>query len=180
MFFKFGIKFRKNSTIYKGNKKIKCFKRIGLNVFNKARNLIYKYLLREYQTDLLGELNKDGYFSVDESLFGHCKEHQIWILGIINNTTKDFRLEGAYTRNSSTLEKFIKKICLGRLQYHYWQFWGYDFIDLTNFGYRRFKHIHEGGDFWLVIQSTSHIESIWNILKSKIKGLIILFQIKIL
>ena len=31
-------------------------------------------------------------------------------LGIINNTTKDFRLEGAYTRDSSTLDKFIKKM----------------------------------------------------------------------
>ena len=110
MFFKFGIIFRKNSTIYKGNKKIKCFKRIGLKVFNKTRNLIYKYLLREYQTDLLGELNQDGYFFVDESLFGHGKEWQIWILGIINNTTMDFRLEGAYTRDSSTLDKFIKKM----------------------------------------------------------------------
>ena len=42
-----------------------------------------------------------------------CKESQIWILGIINNTTKDFGLEGAYTRDSSTLEKFIKKFVLG-------------------------------------------------------------------
>ena len=49
-------------------------------------------------------------FSMDELLFNHGKNNtQIWILGIINNASKEFRLEATKTRDSSTLKKFVKK-----------------------------------------------------------------------
>lgn len=109
------MEFNSEKTVQyiKETKKIKVSKEIVFKVFKEARNIIYIYLLRYYQTDLLGELNQRDYFSVDESLFGHRKGKQIWILGIINNTNKDFCLEGAYRRDSATLEKFIKKFVKG-------------------------------------------------------------------
>ena len=82
-----------------------------LKDFKEPMNIIYIYLLRYYQTDLLGELNQREYFPVDEGLYSHNKGKQFWILGIINNTNKDFRLEGAFNLDSAILEKFYKKFC---------------------------------------------------------------------
>ena len=46
---------------------------------------------------------------------------------------------------------------------------GYSFLDNPNSGYTRIPHIHGGGDFGFGLESTSHIESIWSQIKSKIK-----------
>lgn len=73
--------------------------------FKEFRDIIYRYLELTYQTGLLGELNQGGYFSVDESLFGHRDNAQIWILGIIDTSSKEFRIEGSLSRNSETLKK---------------------------------------------------------------------------
>jgi len=47
---------------------------------------------------------------------------------------------------------------------------GYHFLNSQDSGYTHFTHNHRGGDFWIGIQSTSHIEFIWSILKHKIKS----------
>ena len=38
---------------------------------------------------------------------------------------------------------------------------GYNFLEEENSGYTRHKHLHDGGDFGIGIESTSHIESKW-------------------
>ena len=43
-----------------------------------------------YNTELLGDVNQYGFFSVDESLFAHSNNKQVWILGIIDNENKYF------------------------------------------------------------------------------------------
>ena len=45
----------------------------------------------------------------------------------------------------------------------------YSWIDDNNSGYSHITHILGGGDFGFGISSTSHIESLWNALKAKIK-----------
>lgn len=40
-------------------------------------------------------------------MIGHKNGKQIWLLGAIDNNTKDFRIEGNYTLDSITLNKFI-------------------------------------------------------------------------
>ena len=77
--------------------------------FKEFRDRIYRYLELTYQNDLYGDLNQGGYFSVDESLFGYRDNAQIWILGFIDNCSKEFRLEGCLSRSSETLKKFISK-----------------------------------------------------------------------
>lgn len=116
---------------------------------------------------MLGDENKNGFFAVDESLFGHIEGKQLWLLGIINN---DFRIEPTYKRNIEDLKKFISKqvakgnnICTDG-----WQ--EYDYLDDPQSGYHRYRHNHGGGDFGFGIQSTSHIESLWAHLKDKIKN----------
>lgn len=50
---------------------------------------------------------KRSIFSSDESLFTHHNQKQIWILGIVNNSTKEFRLEASYNRDADSMEKFL-------------------------------------------------------------------------
>ena len=87
-------------------KYLKEYKQISITyksiykIYNEIRRIIYKYLSITYQTDILGEENKNDYFSVDESLFTHLNLKQIWILGIIDNAKKEFRLEGSFKRDA--------------------------------------------------------------------------------
>ena len=55
-----------------------------------------KYLKIEYQSNPLGEKDGNKYFSADESLINHYKGRQIWLLGICDNITKNFRIETSY------------------------------------------------------------------------------------
>ena len=47
---------------------------------------------------------------------------------------------------------------------------GYDFLSNTD-DYRHDRHVHGGGDFGYGLNSTSHIESIWEQLKACIKNI---------
>lgn len=49
-------------------------------VFKTLRNVIYIYLRRLYQTDILNKLNAGGFCSLDDSLFNHKNNNKIWIL----------------------------------------------------------------------------------------------------
>ena len=62
-----------------------------------------------YNRELFGDVNQNGFFSVDECLFAHSNNKQVWILGIIDNTSKDFRLEGTFNRDTNSLKNFITK-----------------------------------------------------------------------
>lgn len=78
------------------------------------RDILYQYYNIEYQSSLLGEKNDHGTFSVDEALLTHkTNGDQIWILGCINNLTKDFRIEDAKSK-----QLYIKKFynCIYRLR----------------------------------------------------------------
>ena len=46
-----------------------------------------------YQSEEFAKINNWNYYSVDESLFAHdLNQAQIWVLGIIDNTSKQFRI----------------------------------------------------------------------------------------
>ena len=53
------------------SKHLKISKTIILKAYKELRYVIYRYLYIRYQTEPLGEFNKNQYFSVDESLFSH-------------------------------------------------------------------------------------------------------------
>ena len=99
-------------------------------------------------------------------------------MGIINNKTHDFRIDYTKSRDSNAIKNFISrhvqkgnKICTNG-----WA--GYDYLDSPDSGYQRFKHNHGGGDFDYAEQSSSHIEGIWSVLKSKIKNSYYVFPTK--
>ena len=80
------------------------------SVYHSIRKVIAKYYDIIYQSEILGEENENGFYSVDESDF--CNDldgNKQWVLGIINNFNKDFRIEISKNRNSDTLRSFICK-----------------------------------------------------------------------
>lgn len=153
----------------KNEKHLKVSKRIIYNTYKEIRRVIYKYLNIIYQTENIGENNRSEYFSVEEILFAHKNGKQVWILGCINNYTKEFRLVGTYNRDTCSLEKFIRKY-IPTGNYVITEGWSeYNFLERINSCYIRIKHIHGRMDFGEGIESTSHIESILSTIKAKIK-----------
>ena len=82
--------------------------------FTEIRKVIYLYYNIQYNTEPtepLGEENKYENYSVDESMFSHdVNKDQLWVLGICDNKTKNFRIAVWKNRNASTLKHFIKSI----------------------------------------------------------------------
>lgn len=91
------------------------------------------------------------------------------MLGIINNSTKEFRIEASFERDTPTIKKFISKYVEtgNNIVSDGWS--SYNYLDNINSGYLHIKHIHGAGAFRWGAQSTSHIESIWAQIKAKIK-----------
>ena len=146
---------------------------ISSNVLNKIykelRTIIYDYMRIVYASEIFAPKNAHSFFAVDECLFSHKNGRQIWILGAINTQTKEFRLEATLDRSEATLKKFIMKYIEegNTIITDGWA--GYNFLN-NNSSYNHITHIHGGGDFGFGIQSTSHIESLWAIIKAKIKA----------
>ena len=63
-----------------------------------------------YQHEKIGGLDEHEYFSVDESNIGHKKGKALRLLGIIKNSTKEFRIEATFERDTVTIKRFIKQI----------------------------------------------------------------------
>ena len=139
-------------------------KNVIRKVFASIRDILYKYMPFMNLTEKLALKNKNEKFSVDESAFTKtAKKENVWVLGIINNFTKEFRLECNIKRDEFTLTKFIKTFIEkgNTIISDGWV----DYQNLENEGYHHDVHILGGGDFGFGLNSTSTIESLWNALK---------------
>ena len=116
----------------------------------------------------ISNTNFNERLSVDESKFTSEGNENIWVIGVINNCTKQFRLEISKIRNSNVLKKFIfAYVKPGNIIVSDW--WaGYDFLSENNSPYVHSVHNHGHGDFGIGLDSTSHIEQLWSQLKSTI------------
>ena len=152
-------------------KNIKISKNTLLSIYQEFRDVIHLYMNIVYETELISEQNKREYFSADESIINHSNNTQIWLLGVINNTTKQFRIVGTLTRDANAISKFIKKfICPGNIIItDSWQ--AYNWLNEPNSGYSHINFNHSFGSFVSGLTSTSHMESIWSIIKAKIKNI---------
>ncbi len=144
-------------------------KALVLWVYKEIRDVIYRYYRIVYISESLEELNQIDYYSVDKSLLGHRNDTQIWIVWKINIRKKDFRIKGVLKSDSETLKKFITVYVPNGSNIVTDQWVGYYFLDRNNSGYTYFTHNHGGRDFGMGIESTSYIETLWSILKSKNK-----------
>ena len=95
--------------------------------------------------------------------------NKLWLIGICNNITKDFRIEASYIGVTEVLKEFINMYA-EKNSFIITDGWaGYGFLDHEGSGYTSIKHIYVEGDFGFSVESTSHIESIWSQIKSSIK-----------
>ena len=154
----------------KDSKVINISKHSILKIFKKLRDIIYKYMYLVYETELIREINKNEFYAADKSLICHNNNKQICLLVVINNTTKVFRIVGSYKRDSITLGAFIKKYLKTGNNIITYSWPGYNWIDSPYSDYQHIKFNHGLRAFGTGIQYTSHIEDIWNIIKSKIKN----------
>ena len=145
-----------------------------LNSFNN--NIIYSVVLllrkaishyiKENYYEKMTTINQNANIAVDESLFCHFNgNNQIWLIGLINTETKDFRIEAVLERNSEILEKIIRHhVSIGNnIITDGWS--GYNWMDNPNSGFHRIIHVHGLHDFGHGAESTSHIESVWGDMK---------------
>ena len=100
-----------------------------------------------YETELISEINKNEFYAVDESLISHNNNKQIWLLGLINNSTKEFRIVASYKRDSLTLAAFIKKYIKTGNNIITDSWAGYNWIDSPASGYQHIKFNHGLGAF---------------------------------
>ena len=160
----------KKTKHYLANEKNRNISITLLNkILKELRNIIYDYMHIVYESELFGPKNTHSYFAVDECLFSHKNGRKIWILGAINTQTTEFRLEATLDRSEITLKKFITKYIEeeNSIITNGWS--GYNFLN-SNPSYYHITHIHGGGNFGFGIQITSHIESLWAIIKAKKKS----------
>lgn len=102
-------------------------------VYDRLRDIITNNLYIVYETELLGQENEGGYYSVDESLFGHTNGTQAWLLGTVNSLNHEkFRMDFSENRDINSIKHFITKydqksndICIDG-----WS--GYNFLDQLN------------------------------------------------
>lgn len=115
----------------------------------------------EYESGKLGYSNENKYFSCDKCKIVSIGNKSIWLLIIIVNETKNFRIEHTIESGTYSLKAFsIKHIeRVNHIVIGGWN--GYDFLDSPNSGYLQPRYIQGGGDFDYRRESSSDIEAIW-------------------
>lgn len=79
-------------------------------IYSEIRTVITKYYNILYQSEILGMKDCHKQFSEDESLLSHTDNgDKIWVLGIIDNQTKEFRLNISLKRDQNALKSFITR-----------------------------------------------------------------------
>ena len=134
-----------------------------------CRNDITNYMRQVYTLDPLADLNNYYHVSINESLFTHEVNCQIWVIGLIYNETNNICIEIVQNRNHDTLKAIIEKhVKKGNIIIN--DSWiGYNFLNSNANGYTHHIYNHGHGNFVHGIDSTSRIESIWADIKVLIK-----------
>ena len=116
--------------------------------------------------------------AIDECLFAHQEDIQIWEINLINNETNIIRLEVATSRDPGQW-KIFKHVEPGN--YIVSDACGvYNFLDQENNNCIHHAYNHSRGNFWRGYDSTSRIESVWNELKLLFKIIYVTIRSKIL
>ena len=94
---------------------------INIGTINKIlkwlRTAFAHYIKDIYRQNKLGKAQGGSNISIDESMFTHSNGNKIWVVGAINNKTRNIRCYIFYTRNNVNTKLFInnqikKKIIL--------------------------------------------------------------------
>ena len=80
------------------------------HVLDIMRYIIAHYMKDCYYLEKIADLNEHASISIDENLFVHQGNKQIWVAGLINNTSRKIRLEILPNRNAETIKKIITNL----------------------------------------------------------------------
>lgn len=130
-----------------------------------CRIIIANYIRTLYQLDPLAYSDAHDIVAVDESLFSHLNDEQIWYVGLINLRTNDIRLEVVENRSSQTLKTIIEKHVMNGNTIVTDNWTGYNFLDNANSGYYHIKYNHSNGN----LGYSNRIEGVWGELKALFK-----------
>lgn len=130
-----------------------------------CRIIIVNYIRTIYQLDPLAYTDAHDMVAVDESLFSHLNDEQIWLVGLINLRNNDIRREFVENRSSETLKLIIEKHVKNGNTIVTDSWAGYNFLDYINSGYYHMKYNHANWHFGY----SSRIEGVWGKLKPLFK-----------
>lgn len=92
----------------KRNKILDISENLVRKVYNKIREIIYGYYFIEYEAEEYSDENGNKYYSVDESMFCHdINGSKIWVLGITDNISKNFRIVASKSTETDIVKTFI-------------------------------------------------------------------------
>ena len=115
------------------------------NILDLIRKYIAHYLRDKYILEKMYE-GIGGHFAVDECNFTHTDGEQVWVIGAIETTTKELRIDIIHGRNATNIEKFIKKY-IPPNNYVITDGWsGYQWMNRNNSQYHHIIYSHTAGD----------------------------------
>lgn len=146
---------KNGAEIYSILKKIYPVSQKHLNDILEHMRLVLAYYIKDcYAIERIAEENHNESISIDESLFTHENNSQVWVVGKINNITRKIRLEIVEKRSRNTMEKIINShipkdniIISDAATCYSW-------LNEINSGYTHHVHSHGYGDFGENIDST--------------------------
>ena len=125
---------------------------------------IAEYLKYAYKiVQIGGDPEANRTVAIDETLITHKDGKQVWIVGAIDTTTKNVRLDYLPERNGHNLKIFVNNHILPgtNLTHDGWQ--GYNFLDNEDSVWTHETHNHGYRDFGFGSHSTSHIEAFFRL-----------------
>ena len=150
------------------NKDYPLSKQHVYKILDNMRYIIAHYLKDTFNLEKITELNKHDNISVDESLFVHINNRQIWVVGLINNYSREIRLEIVENRSAETMKKIITTLIPKGNRIITDAAACYNWLNDPDSGYEHSVHNHGHGNFSKGMDSTSHIEQLWRNIKQNI------------
>ena len=79
-----------------------------INKILKWLSIAFAHYIKDiYRINKLGKRQGGSNISIDESMFTHSNGNKIWVVGAINNKTRNIRCDIFYTRNTDDMKLFI-------------------------------------------------------------------------
>ena len=118
------------------------------------------YIKDTYILEKISEEKTNDSISIDESLFTHENNTQVWIFGLTNNISRKIRLELVENISRNTMEKIITILIPNGNIIISDAASCYSWLDDNHSDYVHHIHNHGHGNFGENIDSTSHIEQL--------------------
>ena len=143
-----------------------------LSILMNIRKCIDNYLKKKLRAiQIGGDPTTNTTVALVESLFIHDNGDKIWVIGAKETKSSKLRIDIMKERTEANLKKFVVNHIEPGTKITHDDWSSYSFLDDDDSVWDHEIHIQGGRDFGFGDSSTSHIESTWANLKSKIKNI---------